>query len=121
MDPLTLLISLLLGGEIVAALVATAYIVRRHSQLIDKAPFLTMLVNRNVRVALGGAVIGAVILYSLVRYALPELHLSPLLPPLGALLIGIPLALMLFGPISDGYVWWRESRRGDDQSPGTFK
>lgn len=106
---MTLTIALLLGAECVAVLVAVAYILRRYSQLDDKAPFLTRLVHRDVRIALAGVIIGATIVYSLVRYSLPQLDLGPLLPPLGALAVGIPLAVLMYGPISDAVQWWKES------------
>lgn len=103
-----MVIALGLGAECVAVLISVAYILRRYSQLDDKAPFLTRLVHRDVRIALVGTLIGAVIVYSLARYALPQLDLSPFVPPFGALLIGVPLAVLLWGPISDALQWRRE-------------
>jgi hypothetical protein len=110
MDTTTLIIAVLLLAEAIAAVVATLYVKIALRREQGKEPFLDRLINRDVRVALAGVPIAFVVGYSLVRFAVPELTLGPLVPPFGALLIGIPLALMLVGPISDAAVVWRERR-----------
>lgn len=110
-DSATLGIALFLAAEAVVAIAAALYIALSLRPERGKEPFLDRLVNRDIRVAVGGAPIAFIVVYSLVRFAVPELGLGPILPPLGALLIGIPIAVMLFGPIDDGLTIWRERRR----------
>lgn len=111
MDLATAVVTLALLGEALGCLAATALIVRWHAPLRGQSRFLDRLVDRNIRVAIGGGVIAAVIVYSLARFGFPDLNLPALVPPLGAILISIPLALMLAGPILD-YLTIRRERRG---------
>lgn len=108
MDEFTLVLTVALIVEIVAAMIATVYVTYRYNQLEDKAPFLARLVLRDARVAFGGALIGIVIVYSLIRYSVPGLQLGPIPPPIGAFLIALPVSIMLLGPIWDAITWWRE-------------
>lgn len=110
MDSTTLLIALFLAGEAIAALVAGWYVAWALRPQRGKEQFLDRLVIRDIRVALGGAPIAFIVAYSLVRFAIPELGLGPLVPPFGALLIGVPIAVMLFGPIDDAIQVWRDRR-----------
>lgn len=111
MDLATAIITVALLGEAVMALVATALIVRWHAPLRGQARFLDKLVERDIRVAVAGGLIAVVIVYSLARFGFPALNLPPLVPPLGAILISIPLALMLLGPILDYLTIRRERKR----------
>lgn len=108
MDDVTLWISLGLAAEVVAALLAAAYVVRRYRGLDDRAPFLAVQVRQVVGLAAGGALIGAVLVYTLLRFELPDLQLGPIPAPWGVLLIAVPLAVALAVPIWTAIVWWRE-------------
>lgn len=110
MDPLTLLIVLALSVEIPAALIAVAYIVRVQRPVKGQAPFLDRLVKRDLRVALAGLVIGTIIAYSLLRFALPEWNLPQIAPPWSSVFIGGALIVLLIGPIDDALTIWRERR-----------
>lgn len=110
MDSTTLVIALFLAGEAIAAIFAALYVAVALRPQKGQEPFLDRLVHRDLRVGLGGAPIAFIVAYSLVRFAVPELGLGPLVPPLGALLIGIPIAVMLFGPIDDAIQVWRDRR-----------
>jgi hypothetical protein len=61
------------------------------------------------------AIAGAVYVAWTLRaeFGLPQLQLGPLEPPFGALLIGVALALLLWGPISDAITIWQERRDTD--------
>lgn len=101
MDPITLIASILLGIESVGCIVATIYFRRWYAAHGQNDPYLGRLRNRNSRIAVGAGVITALIVYSLMRFALPQLDIPPLIPPLGALLIALVLSWLMWGPISD--------------------
>lgn len=110
MDPVTLFLAIGLGIEALVCLYC-AYRFRRWYVAKGQAdPYLGRLKDRNTRVGLGAAAIAALIVYSLMRFALPGLDLAPLLPPIGSLLIGSALAWMMWGPISDWLTIRAESR-----------
>lgn len=111
MHPLVLVAAVVLLAEAVACLIAAGYVVSKYLQIEGGDKYLRRLVVRNVRVAAGAGLIALVIGYSLARFALPDLSLEPLVPPLGALLIALPLAWMMWGPIADALQWWKESRQ----------
>lgn len=108
MDEATLIISVLLLVEAIAAIAGAIYVALALAPDRGKEPFLDRLVNRNLRVAVAGAPIVVIVVYSLIRFGLPHFALGPLTPPFGALLIGISMALLLWGPISDAITIWRE-------------
>lgn len=112
MDSVTLVLALLLLAEACIAVGATVYIASVTAPVKGQERFLDRLVHRDKRVAFAGAPIVFVIVYSLVRFAVPELGLGPLMAPFGALMIGIPLAVLLWGPIDDAIVIVRERRNG---------
>lgn len=111
MDPITLILAIGLGIE---ALVCLYCVVRFRGWYAAKGesdPYLKRLRDRNTRVAFGAGGIAILIVYSLLRYALPELQIGQLIPPIGSLLIGSSLAWMLYGPIDDWLTIRSESRR----------
>lgn len=106
---MTLLASLLLFVEAIGCIVAVIYFRRWYARHGQGDPYLRRLRNRNTRIAAGASVITGLIVYSLVRYALPELAIPPLLPPLGSVLIALVLSWLMWGPISDALTIHRES------------
>ncbi len=110
MDGVTFILTLFLTAEVVLSLIAAAYIVTVYRPVRGQAPFFDRLAVRDVASALSGALIGAVAIYSLVRFIDPGLGLEPLVPPIGALAVAIPLFVLLYGPISDAIAIWRERR-----------
>lgn len=110
MDFTTLVIALFLAGESLLAIVASLYVAVVLNPERGKEAFLDRLINRDIRIAIAAAPIAFVVSYSLARFAIPELALGPLVPPFGALLIGIPLAVLLLGPIDDALTVWKERR-----------
>lgn len=107
MDPVTLAASIFLGVEAVTCVFASWRFRVWYTSKGESDPYLGRLSIRNIRVGLGAALICVVIVYSLLRFALPNLELGALLPPIGALLIALPLAWMMWGPIAD----WLEVRK----------
>lgn len=88
----------------IVAIISTLYIVNIYRQRHQEALFLTRLVVRDVRVGVCAAVI---LIY--LALALSDRGLGR---PWGAIVIGIPVIVMLYGPTSDAMLWWRERRRG---------
>ena len=97
------------GTVLVAAIVAIAsiassfYIAWVYRQRKEESAFLTHLVNRDIRVSLASAWILGYIAVALAGYSLAR--------PWGALAIGIPVVVMMIGPISDAWLWRSERRR----------
>lgn len=113
MDPITLIASLLLGLESVGCILATVYFRRWYAAHGQDDPYLKRLRNRNTRIAVGAGILTAVIVYSLVRFALPELAIPPLIPPLGALLIALVLSWLQWGPIADALTIHNEATQDE--------
>jgi hypothetical protein len=113
MDSAVAIIAGLLLLESIAAIAGAVYVAWTLRAERGREPFLDRLINRNLRVAIGTAPIVFLVVYSLVRFGLPQLQLGPLEPPFGALLIGVALALLLWGPISDAITIWQERRDTD--------
>lgn len=107
-DVLAFGMAVIVGIESVLAIVAAGYIVRVYRARHEDAPFLTRLVKRDVRVAAGGLLITIVVVYSLVAFAF-EWDFIP--RPWASVLIGLGIALMEYGVISDAIVFYRERSR----------
>lgn len=101
MDPVTLFLALGLGAESLVCLYSVVRFRTWYRRKGEGDPYLARLRNRNTRVGLGAAGIAVLVIYSLVRYALPELEIGPLVAPVGSILIGSSLAWMMWGPIDD--------------------
>jgi divalent metal cation (Fe/Co/Zn/Cd) transporter len=87
----------------VASMLAAVYIVNIYRQRHEEALFLDRLVKRDIRVSIASAVILAYI-------ALALLDLSPG-RPWGSLIISLCVMAMMYGPISDALLWFRERRK----------
>jgi hypothetical protein len=109
-DLITLAVTVALTTEITLTAYATMRIVQWHLPVRGQAKFLDRLVARDVRVTAAGLAIGALVIYSLMRFALPGLGLPAILPPWGSALIGIVLAVLLWGPIDDWLTIRRERK-----------
>lgn len=96
-----------LTAEIALSAYATWRIAKWHAPVKGKARFLDRLVTRDKRVTGAGLLIGAFVVYSLFRFALPQLNLPAPLAPFPSLIIGAVLAVALWGPIDD----WRTIRK----------
>lgn len=100
-DVLALGMAIVVGLESIFAVIAGAYIVKVYRERHEDAPFLTRLVKRDVRVATGGLLIVAVVVYTLITYALPQLGWEFIPRPWASVLIGLAIGLMEWGVISD--------------------
>lgn len=87
----------------VAAVVSGGYIAWVYRERHEDALFLTRLVYRDIRVAIGSAVILVYIVAAL-------LGLSPG-RPWGALVIGLIVSVFMYGVVSDALLWRRERRK----------
>jgi multisubunit Na+/H+ antiporter MnhF subunit len=113
-DGITAALTLFMSVEVVIALVAAAYIVSVYRPVRGQAPFFDRLAVRDAAAAMAGAVIGAVAIYSLLRYIQPEWGLAPLIQPVPAILVGVPIVVLLYGPIADAIAIWRSRRAPRD-------
>lgn len=86
----------------IACVLAGVYILYVYRQRNEDAPFLTRLVHRDLRVSIASAGIAALVFVSYV--------LEPLPRPWGAVVIGVCLIAMQYGPIEDAIQWFRERR-----------
>jgi hypothetical protein len=100
-DPVTLLLALVVFGESLWCIRAARRLAAVYQTRLFESLFFRRLVDRNKRVAyIGGGAITAVVIWSLVSFAVPEL--VPAIPrPWGTVLIAIALIVMLAGPILD--------------------
>lgn len=109
-DGVTLLVAIVVAVESVAALVAAGYIVKVYRERREDAPFLTRLVKRDVRVALGGLLIAVLVAYALLVFAAPDLGLTFIPRPWPSLIIAVAVGLMEWGVISDALTFYQERK-----------
>lgn len=112
-DFITLAIAVLVGVLSAAAVISWLYVERVYRLRLRDTSELTRLVRRDRRIAVGGAVIEAIVVYSCLAFVWPETF-PPLPRPWGAALIGLVMALMLLGPIDDAIAWSRLRREVPD-------
>lgn len=124
MDPVVLVVVVVLAIEIPWAMRAARRLSKKYSVRLIESLFFRRLVQRNNRVAyVGGGVIGAVVIYSLVRYATQtSLNLPQIPSPWGSVAVGLALIVMFWGPIDDDRLTTRIAkgnrlRRDDDHLP----
>jgi hypothetical protein len=67
-------------------------------------------------VAVGAVPILLIVVYSLLIYAEPEWHLQPLARPWGALAVGLPIVVFLYGVISDAIQFHRDRTIGSSRA-----
>lgn len=101
-DPITLTIIVALLITAVTASLSGAYITWVYHQRTEEALFLTRLVHRDLRVAIASAVIVLYMALSLAGFGLGR--------PWGAVAIGIPIIVLMIGPIGDALLWRKERR-----------
>lgn len=99
----TLIVTVVFGVVALAAVVSASYIAYVYSQRNEEALFLTRLVHRDIRVSAASAVMLIYIILSLAGFSLGR--------PGGAVVIGGAIVLLMIGPISDAYLWWKERRK----------
>jgi hypothetical protein len=87
----------------IGAVVSGGYILWIYRQRFESALFLDRLVNRDLLAAACGAVILAYLALALSGYSLGK--------PWGAIVIGVPGILLLWGPTSDALLWRKERRK----------
>jgi hypothetical protein len=104
-EGVTLFVIVVAAIVAVAAIVSALYILMVYRQRHEDSLFLTRLVHRDVRVSFASAVI--------LVYLIMALSGASFGRPWGAVVIGVPVILMMIGPVSDALLWYRERRHGD--------
>ena len=96
----TIIVLVVAAVTAVAAIISSVYIGWIFNQRQEDALFLTRLVHRDIRVSLASAVILGYLALVMLGYSLGK--------PWGALVIGIPVIIMMWGPVSDARLWHSE-------------
>lgn len=109
-------VNLILLGVLIATAIAAgisgAYITWVYRQRREQAVYLTLLVRRDQRIAVGGLLILVVGGYALLRFAFPDAGLPGLVAPWTTVVIVVAIELMLWGVIADALQMRRDRRIG---------
>lgn len=110
-DPVVFAIVLLLTGEAIVSIGAAVAMRMRYGRRLIDSIIWDRLVASELRTVVASLLILALTLYGLLR--IPFMW-PPVPQPWGVLALGVALALLMWGPISD---WWmlREIERGHDR------
>ena len=78
------------------------YMANVYRQRYEDGRLLRRIIVRNIRVSIAATAVAVLVAYSYLNDPLPR--------PWGAVVLGVALVAMMWGPISDAVLIWRERR-----------
>lgn len=103
-DLVTVVVAVAIAVRAIRAIRAWRYVEGVYRNRVGDVSELARIVERDRFIAIGGAIILAIVGWSLANFSWPQL-VPPIPRPFGSLAIGAVIWIMLRGPIEDAKAW----------------